>query len=594
MKLCVLALDYDGTIAIDGVMDPGVREAIKEARNLGITCVLVTGRILGDLQRLVPDLDIFESVVAENGAVVAFPAKGYSATVGQPPPPSFFRELSLRGIPFTNGESVVETDAGLAWQVLTVIRDLELPLSLLFNRGRLMVLPQAVSKATGLRYAMRTLRLSEHNAIAIGDAENDHQLLRTCEIGVAVSWGSEALKDMADNVLQGQGPPAVADFIRKVSQKPRMSPRQARHRRLLLGTGENGQAVSLAIQGRNILINGDSQSGKSWVAGLLCEQLILHHYSMCIIDAEGDYASLAALPGVVVLGGDDPPPTARDIARTLRYADVSVVLDLSKLGLKEKYDYVRSVLPVLLNIRREMGIPHRILIDEAHYFLQAPDSAALLDRELGGYIMVSYQALLIDAGVLSMAEAVIVTRESSAEEIRVLRSLQPGHASEAEWQFVLGNLNMDEAALLPGVEEACDRLCKFKVTPRLTSHVRHRNKYIDMPLPEKLAFVFVSNGARVGKPAGTMKDFLATLSAVSGDVLAGHVRRNDFSRWIRDVFRDGSLADIVHGLETQYAAGAGEDISEFRQALISTIERRYRPGEPIRPTFSSPLAEGSV
>ena len=41
-----------------------------------------------------------------------------------------------------------------------MIRYLELPLVLLFNRGRLMVLPQAISKATGLREALRTLRLS--------------------------------------------------------------------------------------------------------------------------------------------------------------------------------------------------------------------------------------------------------------------------------------------------------------------------------------------------------------------------------------------------------------------------------------------------
>lgn len=83
----------------------------------------------------------------------------------------------------------MEADAIFASRILAVIRDLELPLVLLFNRGRLRVLPQAISKATGLRHALIVLRLSAHNAIAIGDAENDHDLLTTCEIGVAVSWG---------------------------------------------------------------------------------------------------------------------------------------------------------------------------------------------------------------------------------------------------------------------------------------------------------------------------------------------------------------------------------------------------------------------
>ena len=51
MKFAALALDYDGTIAIDGVFDPTVREAIAGARQQGIVVVLVTGRRLPDLDR---------------------------------------------------------------------------------------------------------------------------------------------------------------------------------------------------------------------------------------------------------------------------------------------------------------------------------------------------------------------------------------------------------------------------------------------------------------------------------------------------------------------------------------------------------------
>ena len=65
---------------------------------------------------------------------------------------------------------------------------------------------------------------------------------------------------------------------------------------------------------------GDSKSGKSWVAGLLCEQLILYGYSLFILDAEGDYTSLEALPGVTVFGGMDPLPRPRDLVRALRHA----------------------------------------------------------------------------------------------------------------------------------------------------------------------------------------------------------------------------------------------------------------------------------
>ena len=44
MRFTVLALDYDGTIAGNGVLDPVVRSAIADARERGITVCIVTGR----------------------------------------------------------------------------------------------------------------------------------------------------------------------------------------------------------------------------------------------------------------------------------------------------------------------------------------------------------------------------------------------------------------------------------------------------------------------------------------------------------------------------------------------------------------------
>ena len=67
---------------------------------------------------------------------------------------------------------------------------------------------------------------------------------------------------------------------------------------------------------------GDPKSGKSWVAGLLCEQMIQLRYSICIIDPEGDYGGLDSLPGVVRIGGTSVGPTPRELRTALRYPDV--------------------------------------------------------------------------------------------------------------------------------------------------------------------------------------------------------------------------------------------------------------------------------
>src|SRR5687768_10162585 len=112
-------------------MDTTVRRAIKEVREDGIVTILVTGRILSELRSVMGDLRLFDSIVAENGAVVAFPNAGRSAAIGHAPQPAFLQELRQRNILFSHGECVVEADAGFAHQILSVIRDLELPLTLL-------------------------------------------------------------------------------------------------------------------------------------------------------------------------------------------------------------------------------------------------------------------------------------------------------------------------------------------------------------------------------------------------------------------------------------------------------------------------------
>jgi len=220
MRCSVLALDFDGTIAVRGELDPGVRAAIGEARSAGLTVVLVTGRILEQLAGLVGDFRFLDAVVAENGAVMTFPAQGRTVTIAASVPVGFVDALQERGVEAIAGSSVVEADATSAPVVLETIHTLCLPRVIIFNRDRLMVLPSGVNKATGLRAALRVLRCAPRHAIGIGDAENDHDLLDACGLGVAVAWGNDALIARADAVIEGTGPPAVADYIRRVATQP--------------------------------------------------------------------------------------------------------------------------------------------------------------------------------------------------------------------------------------------------------------------------------------------------------------------------------------------------------------------------------------
>ena len=582
MKFAALALDYDGTIAVDGVFDPAVREAVGEARRRGIVVILVTGRRLVDLHTVAGDLTCFDVIVGENGAVLEFPASGRHVVIGHVPSRAFLQELERRGIPFEAGESVVEADAKWAGPILGVIRSLEQPLILAFNRGRLMVLPQSIGKSTGLRQALLSLRVSIHNTVGVGDAENDHDLLDACEVGAAVEWGSAALRAVADEVIGGTGPTAVADYVRRVSQQPRLSAGQMGRRRLILGRQHDGDEVSLAVRGRTILIAGEPGTGKSWLAGLLCEQSILQGYCLCIIDPEGDYRSLEALPSVITLGGDDPPPHARELVRALRHPDVSVIVDLSKIAHREKREYLRTLLPLLVTLRRSTGLPHKILLDEAHYFLSGPDVSHLIDLELAGYIFVTYRISSLPAPIRATPDAVVmVTRETDPEETKTLLAMCRPQPCAGVSPDVFRHLQTTEAALLPGAEEAHGQVRRFQLAPRLTAHVRHRTKYLDMPVLDSQAFVFTDD-AQPGARARTLKEFTGLLAALPADRLAEHLRRHDFSRWIEEVFRDRPLAAHLHEVEARVESDDPRDVADaVGQAIRARYETAIEEGEHV-------------
>ena len=572
MKFGVLALDYDGTIARDGVLDPEVKAAIVEARARGIVVVIVTGRILSDLKQSAGDLGFVDAVVAENGAVLAFP-NGQTSLNGHLPPQIFLDELRRRGIEYKTGQCVVEAPAASAPQILEVIRDLELPLVLLFNRSRLMILPQAISKGTGLREALNALRLSVHNAIAIGDAENDHDLLAACEVAVAASWGSAALQKEADEILHGDGPSAVAAYIQRAAKEPRLPRDRIGRHRITVGTAEDGRPLAFAVQGRNMLVVGDPQSGKSWANGLACEQMILQVYCVCLIDPEGDYGSLESLPGVVVLGGEDQPPEIPDVARALRHFDLSVVLDLSRILYEDKVRYLKALLPMLASLRRTTGLPHRIVVDEAHYFLREPDVKQLLDFELGAYTLVTYRPSDLHPDLRKDIEGVIVKRSTHPAEVQTLLTMVPNNGVEQEWTTTLGALGDDEAVLLPGIEEADGKLRRFRLLPRLTPHVRHKTKYLDVQLAGGQEFIFTDHGKAIGPPARSLKQFVLLLPNTPAKSLDGHVRRGDFSRWIADVFHDHRLASDVRKVEQRYRLGHLDDV---RQPMARLIEDRSK------------------
>jgi hydroxymethylpyrimidine pyrophosphatase-like HAD family hydrolase len=212
-----VSFDYDGTLASNGVVAPGTVEALRRLVDARKRLLLVTGRRLDELLTIFSHCELFERVVAENGAVLYCPQTGERVALSDPPPARFVETLRSRGVtPLELGLVIVATREPQESVVLQVIRDLGLELQLIFNKGAVMVLPPNVNKASGLKRALKLMGLRPERVIAVGDAENDHAFLDYCGLGVAVGNALPAVKEHADLVMSGSNGAGILELTEQI------------------------------------------------------------------------------------------------------------------------------------------------------------------------------------------------------------------------------------------------------------------------------------------------------------------------------------------------------------------------------------------
>ncbi len=204
MRYRALATDYDGTLATHGEVPTHVVEALERLRASGRRLLMVTGRELEDLGRVFDRFDVFDCIVAENGALLYEPSTGELRALAKPPPPSFVEDLVERGVgPISVGHVIVATWEPHQHVVLDTIKDHGLELKIVFNKGAVMILPPEVTKETGLAAALAEMGIAEAEVVAVGDAENDQAFVMGCGLGVAVANALPSLKHVANLVTKG-------------------------------------------------------------------------------------------------------------------------------------------------------------------------------------------------------------------------------------------------------------------------------------------------------------------------------------------------------------------------------------------------------
>jgi HAD superfamily hydrolase (TIGR01484 family) len=561
MRYLALVADYDGTLATNGHVAPATREALARLRESGRRAILVTGRRLDDLLRLFGDVDCFDCVVAENGAVAYDPSLRERQLLAERIPDRFVSALRERGVsPLEVGQVIVATHEPHRASVLECIRESGLELQVIFNRQAVMVLPAGVNKATGMKFALRRLGLSQHEAVAIGDAENDHSFLRLSECPVAVANAVDAVRRTAAFVTSGEAGDGVRELIDQIlaNDLDFLDARLSRHH-VALGTRFDDTTAWVPPYGRNILVAGPSGSGKSTFATGLIERIAEQMYQVCVVDPEGDYVNLQTL---VTIGDQLHAPGVAEVMAVLRDPEVHANADLLGIALADRPAYFAELFMHLQGMRLRTGRPHWIVIDEAHHLM--PREWGHAPPRLGETVLLTVHPDRLAPAVLEMIDVVIAVGSGAEQTFR-------------EFARPLGRA----APVLPSVEPEQDVVtCWFvasgqdpfpmRVIRGHAERIRHRRKYAEGDVRYH-SFYFRGPEGRHNLRAQNLNIFCQIADGIDEGTWTFHLGRHDYSRWIREVIKNRELAAAVEDIEGR----SDLDASQSRFLVRAAIEARY-------------------
>jgi HAD superfamily hydrolase (TIGR01484 family) len=224
MRWRALATDYDNTIARDSAVSPETEAELRRVSATGRKLVLVTGRTQdcfdgrGPCGDIMQDASVFDLIVAENGGTLYNPRTRSWKLLAPALPDTLLDELRRRGVePWWQGLVMFSTTKENHEKVWSAIQDLGLKYTAEFNRQWVMYTPVGVSKATGLRAALRELKVRPAETVGLGDGENDLSFMRVTGLAVAVGDAEPSLKRAADLVMPGAGPEGARQALRSLA-----------------------------------------------------------------------------------------------------------------------------------------------------------------------------------------------------------------------------------------------------------------------------------------------------------------------------------------------------------------------------------------
>lgn len=418
MRYFALATDYDGTLAEEGVVHPDTLGNLERLRNSGRQLILVTGRLLPDLKSVFPQYEVFQQIVAENGAVLYNTRTQLETLLCEAPAEEFAATLEAKGVePLEIGRVLVATFDTHKQTILQTIQELGLELQIIFNKGAAMVLPSGVNKATGLQAALKRLGLSARNTVAVGDAENDHAFLKICERSVAVANALPSLKAKSDWVTSGEAGAGVVELIGRLLKDDLASvPARDERDSIVLGMTD-GRPLRVPVYGTSLLLSRDLSGNKSQVVAKVMERLTEAGYEFLAFDPGGLYQTTE---DAVLVGDRKRAPIVEELLKTLATSGQSLIVNLAGVPAEKRPAFFESLVPRLREIRVRSGRPHWVILEDVHHLMPVLQRAIEEGpvKGLTGAVLMAMEPDRLPPSVLCSIDTIIATGDRQEETIR--------------------------------------------------------------------------------------------------------------------------------------------------------------------------------
>jgi len=215
-----IAIDIDGTIT-DETRAVNCR-AVEKLREISIPVVLVTGNVMCYARTASKLLGFSDTVIAENGGVVRFGYDEDDVVLGD-------KGRCLRAMEILSRHFPVEPlDLDMRLSEVALRRTFpaeeaerilvaeNIGVRIVDSGFAYHIMDARVGKGKALSLVADRLGISTDNFIAIGDSENDVEMLKAAGYGIAVANAHPSLKKIADLVTESPDGDGVVEALKEL------------------------------------------------------------------------------------------------------------------------------------------------------------------------------------------------------------------------------------------------------------------------------------------------------------------------------------------------------------------------------------------